>query len=122
MGNCDALTLLPAQEILLDSHAAEAVLGTSAVLVPASALPGFRGISRLHSTQTVDVVSLAFAQEEVIFVNSGTLAHCGRSVMAKGDEGFFPRLNSLQTRALCELIDAGADRSDDPVVALNLAA
>lgn len=107
LGNCGDLTLLPAQTVLIESAVAEAVLDAAAVLVPASALAGWRGITRIAAPETVTVVSLVFAQEEVVFVNSGALLHCRAAGSAAGTESFFQHLTIPQARALIELTEMG---------------
>lgn len=107
LDNCDGLTLLPSQEVLVESDLAEAVTGTPAVLVPAAALIGLRGIARIDAPDAVDVVSPVFADDEVVYANSGTLLFCPGRRGSTAD--FFPRLSIPQGRALCEMLaDANA--------------
>jgi hypothetical protein len=49
LDNCEDLLLMPEQLLMIESQVAEELLGTLAVLIPTSALPGFRGITRHHT-------------------------------------------------------------------------
>lgn len=116
LDNCEDLLLLPDQPVLIHAAAAEAVLGARAVLVPAAAFDGHRGIHRVVPDARVELVALAFATEEMVFVNSGTLLHCPADTFGPGAapecgtlvDGFFPMLGRTQAEALLGLIDAGA--------------
>jgi hypothetical protein len=115
LNNCGALMLLPEQPVLIHSEAAEAVLGTCAVLVRAAALTGFRGIHRVAPEAPVGLVALEFARDEMVFVNSGALLHCpSRAAPVRPPapdtlvDGFFPMLDAVQARALLDLIETDA--------------
>jgi hypothetical protein len=111
LNTCDAVYLLPEQHILLESSIAEEVLGRPAVLVPAAALEGHRGIMRVMPVDLVEVVTLSFDQEEVVYANTGALLHCpprraGTAPQGPATSAFFEVLSFARARAFVELMDA----------------
>jgi hypothetical protein len=110
LSTCDAVYLLPEQHILLESAIAEEVLGRPAVLVPAAALEGHRGIMRVMPVDLVEVVTLSFDQEEVVYANTGALLHCpprraGATPQGPATSAFFEVLGFDRARALVELME-----------------
>jgi hypothetical protein len=110
LSTCDAVYLLPEQHILLESAIAEEVLGRPAVLVPAAALEGHRGILRVMPVDLVEVVTLSFDQEEVVYANTGALLHCpprraGATPQGPATSAFFEVLGFDRARALVELME-----------------
>lgn len=77
LGNGAPMLLLPEQNVLVESDLAEAVFGDPFALIPAAALEGYRGISRITPHQRVEIVVLQFAEAEVIYANGTGLIHCG---------------------------------------------
>jgi len=73
VGNEEPMVLLPEQIVMLESDTAEALTGDPFALVPAKALEGYRGIDRIHGLRPVEVVSLHFENDEVIFADGGAL-------------------------------------------------
>ena len=78
LGNREETTLLPGQTVLIESDAAEEVFGDPFALIPAAALEGFRGITRYYPNKRLEVVTLRFARDEIVFANVGALFHCPR--------------------------------------------
>ncbi len=77
LDNCAEMTLMPGQHMALDLPGAEAALGRPTVLVPAAALAGWRGIAWTNcKARRVEVVTLVFDEEELVWANSGALFHC----------------------------------------------
>lgn len=72
------LWLMPDQGLLVESEAAIDVLGDPFAVVQAKALAGFRGIQPLVPRLAIDITMLSFAQDEVVYVEGGMLAHCPR--------------------------------------------
>lgn len=114
LSTCDAFYLMPEQHVLLESAVAEEVLGRPAVLVPAAALEGYRGITRVLPVDLLEVVTLYFDEEEVVYANTGALLHCApRRATAPlpwgGDvSAFFEVLPFDRARALVDLMGADA--------------
>ncbi len=75
IGNDHPMTLLPCQCVMIESDAAEELTGDPFALVQARALVGFRGIERMTGQRPIEVVTLHFAADEVVFTDSGALVH-----------------------------------------------
>jgi hypothetical protein len=73
IGNDDPMVLLPEQPVLVESDAAEAMTGDPFALLPAKALVGYRGIERFCSLRPVEVVTLHFENDELVFADGGGL-------------------------------------------------
>lgn len=90
LGNASPMLLLPEQNVLVESDLAETVFGDPFALIPAAALEGYRGITRITPHQRVEIITLHFAEEEVIYANGTGMIHCGavlgRSFGAMMDE------------------------------------
>jgi hypothetical protein len=71
--------LAPDQSVLIESDAAEALLGDPFALIPARALDGVRGMCRVPPPDGAVVVTLRFAAEQIVFANSGAMFHCAAS-------------------------------------------
>lgn len=79
MNNRTELWLMPDQGMLVESDAAIDVLGDPFAVVPARALKGLRGIRAVSAAaDRMDVTTLAFVDDEVVYVEGGMLAHCPR--------------------------------------------
>lgn len=101
---CSDLMLLQGQHVLLDTLD-DAELGAAAfALVPAAALLG-AGARRVHLTGPVEVVTPLFADEEVLYANSGVLLHCPGIADGAGrypEDGAFLRLDRHEARAFVQ--------------------
>lgn len=103
LGNCAPIDLLDEQLILIDSAEAERLLGDPSTLVPAAALEGYRGIERVWPEAEIEVISLGFDDEEIVYANTGVLFHC---TGPKGENsGFFTQLDKGRARALLGVIE-----------------
>jgi hypothetical protein len=112
LDTCSGFSLLPGQHVFLSSAVAEEVLGAEGALLPASALAGHAGITRLPLLRPAEVITLRFAGEEIVYVNSGALVHCAAEAPAarKGavGAGFFTVLDEARAQAMLALVAAGA--------------
>ena len=105
-GNCDRVTLLPDQHVLLDLDCTDHTGGLPdalAALMPALALDGHPGITRRTVRAPLEVVTLMFAEEELVWAASGVLLHCpavrhGAGCLPQGD--IFPTLPAPAARRL----------------------
>lgn len=110
LDTCAEFSLLPGQHVFLVSAVAAEVLGAEGALVSASALVGHHGIARRPLLRPAEVLTLHFADDELVYVNSGALIHCaadgaeGRPAAA--GSGFFDVLNAEQAEAMLALIAA----------------
>ncbi|MEJ6397268.1 Hint domain-containing protein [Yoonia sp. 208BN28-4] len=79
LGNREDMYLMPHQAVLVESDTAEAVFGDPFAMIPAAALEGFRGICRVAPAERIEIVTITFAQDEVVFANIGALFFCPAS-------------------------------------------
>jgi hypothetical protein len=82
LGNQDEMTLMPEQSVMVESDLGEAMFGDPFTLVPACALIGYKGIERIKPHSAVEVLSIHFDSEQIVFANVGALFHC---LPAEGD-------------------------------------
>lgn len=80
IGNRRELVLLPEQNIVLESDAAEEAFGDPFALVPAMALLDLPGVERQRPEKMVEVIQLAFENDQVIFADVSALVFCPASV------------------------------------------
>jgi hypothetical protein len=96
LGNLAALVLMPGQSVLVESDLAEEMLGDAFVAVPAAALAGVAGIEAVRPAERLTVITLHFAQDEVVFGAGGVLFVCaGRGDLMAGlydDDSAYPTL------------------------------
>lgn len=76
LGNSTDLHVLPGQNLMIESDAAEQLFGDPFALIPASATEGVRGIARTPPEHAYKVVLMHFAQDQVIYSKSGMLLFC----------------------------------------------
>ncbi len=102
---CSDILLVPGQHLLMDTLGDTACDGAPFVLLPAIALTS-DAFARRHFPQVpVEVITPLFADEEVIYANSGVLLHCPGIVDGAGrypDTSFFPRLDAATARAFLQ--------------------
>ena len=73
LGNAEPMVLLPEQNVMIESDEAEALCGDPFALIPAKALVGYRGVERFRALRPFEVVTLHFANDEVIYAEGGAL-------------------------------------------------
>lgn len=76
IGNTRDMTLMPSQNVMIESDAAEEIWGDPFTVVPAATLDGWRGIARVCPAETVEVITLHFDEDQVIFADGGALVFC----------------------------------------------
>lgn len=76
LGNRSDMVLLPHQAVMVESDTAERLFGDPFAVIPALALEGYRGITRIMPEAHMDVVTLVFEHDEVVFGNIGALFLC----------------------------------------------
>lgn len=115
-GNCGEIALLPDQHVLLDLAPCDPSTGglpdALGVLIPASTLDGHHGITRQRARMPLEIITLFFAEEELVWGASGVLLHCpavrhGAGALPEGD--IFPRIAAPVAR---RLLAARADERD----------
>jgi Hint domain len=103
-GSFDAyidVLILPGQHLLLDTLDDTATDAPFA-MIPAVALHGRAGVTRRTTTDTLQIITPLFADEEVVYANSGVLLHCpGITDGANSfpETSFFARLDPACARA-----------------------
>lgn len=115
LDNCDDLFVMPDQMLMITSEVAADLLGTPSVLIPATALIGYRGITRQQPQGLVEAITLGFDDEEVIYANSGLLAHCATGAKSE----FFTTLDHGRARALVSLMGKNRDVLDQAIQTLH---
>lgn len=101
---CSDLLLVPGQHVLIDTLD-DAAIGAPFALVPAMALTADRLVRRHFPSGPVEVITPLFADEEVVFANSGVLLHCPGVVDGAGrlpESSFFLRLDRVAARAFLQ--------------------
>jgi hypothetical protein len=99
-GNCANLLLPLGQHLLMDTLQDPEYPDAEVLLVPAEAWLGQPGV--WTTTLRDELVTPLFADEEILWVNSGSLVYCPSVVFGAGlvpDGGFFDRLPLEDARA-----------------------
>ncbi|MGK7651825.1 Hint domain-containing protein [Roseovarius sp. B08] len=76
LGNREVMRVLPRQNIMVESDAAEDLYGDPFTLIPAEAIEGLYGVARTPPDDDVEVVVLHFAADQVVFGEDGALFFC----------------------------------------------
>lgn len=87
LSNSVDLELLPDQGVLVETDAACDAYGDPFAVIAASALVGYRGISRVPPRTQIEVITLIFARAEVVYAAGGALAHCPRAQVQLSELG-----------------------------------
>ncbi len=98
LGNKDAIRLLPEQGIMIETDTAEECLGDPFALIPAAALAGYWGITRIKPHGEIVVFTLHFEQEQIVFAHCGVLFLC-----PSDDSGCLLQSSDMQTPTYCVL-------------------
>lgn len=111
LGTCEDLWLAPFQHVLVDTMGDPAFPDTANLLIPAMALEGT--IGRLRPAPfRAEVVTPLFAEEEVLWANSGALVWCpglNQDPAVAPASAFFTRLSTAEARAwLCKRVCCAA--------------
>ncbi|MGK7752300.1 MULTISPECIES: Hint domain-containing protein [unclassified Roseovarius] len=76
LGNREVMRVLPGQNIMVESDAAEDLYGDPFTLIPAEAIEGLYGVARTPPDDDVEVLVLHFAADQVVFGEDGALFFC----------------------------------------------
>jgi len=76
VGNSVDLTVMADQGVMIESDAAMDEHGDPFAVLPAASLIGLRGIRQAALKQSVDVLTLSFAEDQVIYTEGNLMAHC----------------------------------------------
>lgn len=97
---CSDIDLLPRQPVLIETLDDPEIGGAPFVLVPAEALSVLPHLSQ--GEMAAEIVTPLFADEEVVFANSGVLLRCPGVIEGAGPmtmDSFFPTLDLPEARA-----------------------
>lgn len=105
LNNRKTLWMMPEQGLLVESDAAHDALGDPFAVIPARALRGYNGIEAKTPPPGLEVTTLAFANDEVIYIEGRLLAHCPRprcilTDRARGNAGLYTVLDHAAGRDL----------------------
>lgn len=105
LDNSADIWLMPDQGLLVECDTVLDVTDEPFAVVPAQALKGFRGIRAEVSAEPLRITTLAFCNDEVIYVEGGLLGYCPRprSLLmddAGGVGGLYQALNRRAARYL----------------------
>ena len=76
LGNRRPLVLMPEETVVIESDTAELHYDDPFALIPALALIGLPGVERMPPEAGAEVVSISFAEDQVIFVEGSALIFC----------------------------------------------
>ncbi|WP_135506254.1 Hint domain-containing protein [Roseovarius aestuariivivens] len=76
LGNRDVMHVLPGQNVMIESDAAEDLYGDPFSLIPAEAIEGTNGVERVPPQGDIEVIVLHFADDQIVFANNGALFFC----------------------------------------------
>lgn len=111
LGNRADMVLMPQQAVMVESDTAERLFGDPFAMIPALALEGYRGITRMAPDARMQIVTLVFAQDEVVFANIGALFHCPAQMDLLNETGPTYEIMSLENAdmlvSFLELEDRG---------------
>ena len=89
LDNDDPIRVMPDQGLLVESNTVQDILDDPFAVIPARAMAGLRGIAPALPPDPVIISTIAFAEDEVVYVEGGLLAHCPRprNILADGGDG-----------------------------------
>ena len=107
LGNYVEMTVPVEQGLMIECEAALDQHGDPYVIVPALSLAGLRGITRRAPSEQIEVVTLTFEAEQVIYAEGNLLAHCPASyvlldVMLSGGQPAYDVLSVKDATFLAE--------------------
>lgn len=85
LGNYNPMSVLPDQGLMIESDAALDQHGDPFAVVPALSLVGIRGITRQAPRQQIEIISLTFAADQVIYAEGNVLLHCPAAKVTLND-------------------------------------
>lgn len=81
LGNSAEIELLPDQGVLVESDAACDAYGDPFAVIAAKSLDGYRGIRRVAPRTQIEIITLVFDTEQVVYADGGALVHCPQQMM-----------------------------------------
>ncbi|MEP1537211.1 Hint domain-containing protein [Pseudophaeobacter sp.] len=107
LGNQNSMLLMADQGIVLESDLADDEFDDPFAIIRAKDLVGLRGIDRQAPKTPIDVVTLVFAKEQVIYAQGGALVHCPKSTTIVSDlmSGQGPQYTELPRQLAALVVD-----------------
>lgn len=112
LDNDAPLWIMPDQGLLVESDTVLDILDDPFAAIPARALTGFRGIGPALPEVPMNVSTIAFAEDEVVYVEGGLLAHCPRPRNLLADAGRPSAYQILSPRAARYLVSCLIEDND----------
>lgn len=106
---CSDLVLLPRQMLLVSTLDDPEIGAAPFVLIPAEALTALPFVHPTPAAAAQEVVTPLFADEEVVFANSGVMLRCPGVIEGAGPmtmDSFFPTLDLPEARAFLDRREA----------------
>lgn len=115
LGNRDQVVLPAHQPVMLECDAVRDGQGDPFAVIPARALAGFCGIARRAPKMTRELITVIFAQDEVVYTGCGMLALCRRRARSETattpqTSETYPVLNLKQSMDVLKSMDFKAQR------------
>jgi hypothetical protein len=109
LGNYVDMTVLSGQGLMVESDAALDQHGDPYAVIPALALVGVRGITRQAPRNQIEIITLSFDAEQVIYAEGNVLVHCPASkvsldAMLNGVQGAYDVLSTTDAAFLAECL------------------
>ena len=114
LSNLGSLTIMPHQAVMLESDMAETIWGDPFALLPATALDGADGVSRVPPAPDTEVTVLHFDEEQVVFAEHGLMFLCPSSrdlldyALGADEQPQYSVLPVSEARRLTMALEAGA--------------
>jgi len=114
LNNRKDMWLMPDQGMLVESDVASDAVGDPFAVVPARCLKGLRGIRSAPPVDQLFITTLAFASDEVVYVEGGLLAYCPRprSILTESPSSGTGLYTVLDRRAARYLVECLIDDDD----------
>lgn len=88
IGNRGDLLLLPEQLVMVEDDIAETLFDDPFALVPAALLEGYRCIRRVLPERRIEVASLVFEREQIVYADGSALLHAPARAPSVADLAF----------------------------------
>ncbi len=107
LGNQNSMLLMADQGVVLESDLADDAYNDPFAVLRAKDLIGLRGIERKAPKARIDVVTMVFADEQVVYAQGGALIHCPKSTVIISDivSGQGPRYTELSRQLAALVVD-----------------
>lgn len=110
LGNKEQLTLLPDQGVMLECEAASDLYGDPFAVVVVQALENVNGIHRAPPKSRIELISISFKEDQVIYAEGGALILCPSTTttldrMIEGNVSQYEVLGAKEAEQLVECFE-----------------